>query len=137
MLIDQMLVFTDNKAIRATGNSETVDVMPFIGKGADVTVSVAVTEAYPAEAAVTISVQDSGDGAAFTGRGEVSAPAGILQKGGVFSFSLPRSVAGPKVRLAYAVTGAPATGKLWAGVTRDALEAMEAGQYQNAGKTAL
>ena len=134
MLIDQLLVFSDNAAVRASADSKTVDLMPFIGKGTDVTVSACVTEAYPAAATLKITVQDSTDGAAFTERGVVSAPADILKKGGVFSFSLPRSVRGPKVRLAYAVTGSPSTGKLWAGVTRDTLEIMETGQYANAGK---
>lgn len=134
MIIDQTLVFSDNAAVKANGNSATVDVMPFIGKGNEVLVSVAVTEAYPAAATLKITVQNSEDGTTFTDHGVVAAPADVLKKGGVFSFSLPKSVTKPKVRLAYAVTGTPATGKLFAGVTRDSIEVMEAGQYANAGK---
>ena len=137
MLIDQLLVFTDNKEVRAAGNSEVVDVMPFLGKGNEVIVSACVTEAYPAAATLKITVQDSTDGSTFTDRGVVTAPADVLKKGGVFSFSLPKDVRGTKVRLAYAVTGSPSKGKLWAGVTRDTLEAMEPGQYVNAGKVVL
>ena len=137
MLIDQTLVFSDNVPVRANGNSETVDVMPFIGKGNEVLVSACVTEPYPAAATLKITIQNSMDGNTFTDCSVVSAPADVLKKGGVFSFSLPKNVRGPKVRLAYAVTGTPATGKLFAGVSRDATEAMEAGQSANAGATVL
>lgn len=137
MLTDSLNIFTDNKAVRAAGNSEVVSVMPFLGKGNPVTVSVCVTETYPAAATLKITVQDSTDGTTFTDCGVVNAPSEVMKKGGVFSFSLPQTVRGSNVRLAYAVTGTPATGKLWAGVTRDTLEPMEKGQYIDAGKVVL
>ena len=137
MITDQLNVFTDNVAVRATAVSETVDCMPLLGKGAPIAVSVCVTEPYPAAATLVITVQESRDGTNFTSCGTIAAPAQTLHKGGVFSFALPQTLRGTTMRLSYALTGSPATGKLWAGVTRDTLEAMEPGQYANGGRAIL
>ncbi len=134
MITDQLCVFTDNAAVKANGNSNAIAIMPFIGKGEPVLVSVAVTEAYPAAATLNIAVQESNDNATFASVGAIDVPKAKLTRIGAFSFALPATLRGKYVRLAYTVGGTPATGKLWTGITRDALEPYESGQYIRAGK---
>ena len=133
MIFDQLNVFTDNAAVKTTGNSTSVAMMPFIGKGEPVFVAVAVTELYPSTATLGIAVQESADNVTFATVGTFDVPKETLSKGGVYHFRLPMSLKKGYVRLAYTVGGAPATGKLFAGVTRDLLQGYEAGQYINKG----
>lgn len=134
MITDQLGVFTDNLAVKTSGNSSSVPLMPFAGKGEPVTVSVAVTEAYPATATLTIAVQESDNNSAFTVVSSLTVPSAKLTKIGAFSLPLPSALRGKYARLAYTVGGSPATGKLWAGITMDEYSGMETGQYVKAGK---
>ena len=132
MILDHLNVFTDNVAVKASGNSTSVSLMPFTGKGEPVYVAVVVTEPYPTAATLTVAVQESADNSAFTSIGSFDVPKETL-KGGVYHFALPMSLKKRYVRLAYTVGGSPATGKLFAGVTRDMQQSYEAGQYINKG----
>ena len=136
MLIDQLHTFTDNLPVKVTGNSSSVAIMPFIGKGEHLNVAVCITEAYPTTATLDIAVQESSDNSTFTALQTVTVPKAKLNKPGVFNFVLPPALRGKFVRLAYTVGGAPATGKLWVGITGDTLEPMEAGLYINGLKKA-
>lgn len=134
MLIDQFNVFTDNIAVRTTATSSTIPVMPFLGKGEPVNVTIVVTEAYAATATLTVGVQEGdSDLGPFTVLGTHAFP-GITKAGATLSFSLPKHLKKKFVNLAYTVTGATATGKLFAAVTRDGLQPYEAGQYIKDGK---
>ncbi len=134
MIIDQLCVFSDNVAVKASGNSASFPVASFLGKASPVIVSVAVTEVYPATATLKIEVQESNDNSTFTAVGGIDAPKAKLTRVGAFSFILPATLRGKFIRLAYTVGGTPATGKLWAGITRDEFSGYEPGQYIKAGK---
>ncbi len=135
MITDQLCIFSDNVSIRATAVSNAVTVMPYMGKGDGGRVSVAVTEAYPATAAVSIAVQESKDGNTFTTLESHSVPqAKLTRTGSYYSFLLPSTLRAEKLRLSYTVTGSPATGRLWAGIAQDELSPYETGQYARAGK---
>lgn len=132
MIADHLNVFTDNLAVKTSGTSASVSLMPFMGKGEPVYVAVAVTEPYPATATISVAVQESADNSAFTALGSFDVPKETL-KGGVYHFALPKALKKGYVRLAYTVGGSPATGRLFAGVTRDVPQAYEAGQYMSHG----
>ena len=96
--------------------------------------TVVVTEPYAAAATLTVGVQDSdAEAGTYTTLATYTFPA-VDKPGAVLAFALPQGAKKKFVRLAYTVTGATATGKLFAAVTRDTLQPYEAGQYVNAGK---
>ena len=85
---------------------------------------------------MSIAVQESLDnGATFATLANHTVPAATLTRtGAYFSFLLPATLRGDQLRLAYTVTGSPAKGRIWAGITEDELSPYETGQYARAGK---
>lgn len=134
MIIDQLNVFTDNIAIKTTAASPALTVMPFLGKGEPVNVSVIVTEPYAAAATLTVSVQEADNELGpYTVLATYAFP-GINKAGATLTFPLPKNLKKKLVALAYTVTGTTTTGKLFAAVTRDTLQPYEPGQYIKNGK---
>lgn len=133
MITDKFNLFTDNVPVRANANSTTVSLMPFAGNNEPVNVTVIATEAYPAGAGLSVTVQESADNTTFSDVATYKF-ADLLKPEEVLSFSLPQELKKKYVRLAYVVTGSPATGKLWAGITRDHIAPYESGLYINKGK---
>ena len=134
MIIDQLNVFTDNIDVKSSANSPVVPVMPFLGKGEPVNVTVVVTEPYSAAATLTVGVTEADTTMGpFTTLATYAFP-GINKAGATLTFPLPKNLKKKYVSLTYTITGTTSTGKLFAAVTRDALQPYEAGQYIKNGK---
>ena len=134
MIIDQLNVFTDNIAVKNSATSPALPVMPFLGKGEPVNVTVVVTEPYAAAATLTVGVQEADtELGPYTVLATYTFP-GINKAGATLTFPLPKSLKKKLVALVYTVTGTTTTGKLFAAVTRDTLQPYEAGQYIKNGK---
>lgn len=126
MIIDQLCVFSDSVA-PTVSPSGAVDLMPFAGKGEPVLVTVAVTAPFAATGTLSIAVQESVDGSAYTAVQTITAPTDVVRKGGAFHFALPATLRGRSVRLAYTATNA-GSGTIFAAVSRDVADMTELGQ---------
>ena len=134
MIIDQLNVFTDNLEVKTSANSPVIPVMPFLGKGEPVNVTVVVTEPYSAAATLTVGVNEADNAMGpFTVLATYAFP-GPNKAGATLTFPLPKTLKKKYVSLAYTVTGTTSTGKLFAAVTRDTLQPYEPGQYIKNGK---
>lgn len=134
MIIDQLNVFTDNVQVIATANSSVVELMPYMGRGEQLYITVLVNTAYSA-GTVTIAVQEC-DTATGTFANVVS---GIVlptptKAGSLIVFSLPANTAKQFLRLAYTITGSPTTGKLTAFLGPEQFAPYSPGQFIDAGK---
>lgn len=136
MITDNLCIFTDGETLTANGTSNVINVMPFTGKGEPVPFTITVS-GYPATATIKATVQESADGTTFADVGVVAVPPETVKHGGVATFLLPTTLRKEYVRLSYTIGGAPASGKLWAGITRDAPGPYEKGQYIDSGKVVL
>lgn len=133
MIIDNLNVFTDNFTVRSNNSSVVLDLSPSIGTGDPLNVTVIVTEAYAAAVTLTVNVQDSNDGLAFSTVGSF-----VLDKpsraGSMLQFPMPYNVTRPYVRLSYTVSGTTSTGKLFAALTREHFAPYGDGLYIEKGK---
>ena len=121
MIIDNLNVFSDNVAV-AAGNSNVVNVMPFLGRGEPVNVAVCVTSNINNLTSLTVKLQQA-DSAAGTfadvGAG-LTLTLAELKAGNTFRFELPDNAVKPALRLNYTIAGtAPTAGRLFAAITRD------------------
>ncbi len=136
MIIDNFNVFSDNVAV-AAGNSNVVSVMPFLGRGEPVNVTLCVTKDVNNLTSLTVKLQqsDTPTGAfADVGSG-ITLTLAELKAGNTFRFELPDNAVKPSLRLNYTIAGtAPSTGKLFAAITRDSLLGFAVGQKINKGK---
>jgi len=135
MITDAFGIFTDNKTVTVTGNSEVVTLMPFSGTGDPVNVTVVVTCPYNTGATMTVNVQESNDGTTFSTTGSFVFKE-LTKMDPRLSFSLPQETQSRFVRLNYVVAGA-STGRLWAGVTREQLGWYRRGLYISKGRVVL
>ncbi len=136
MIIDNLSIFSDNVAV-AAGNSAVVQVMPFLGKGEPVYVSLTVSDEINNLTSLTVKLQqaDTPTGAfADTGAG-LTLSLAELQESKSFRFEIPDNAKKPCLRLNYTLAGtAPTAGTLFAAMARDGQNGYEAGQYLDKGK---
>ena len=136
MIIDNFNVFSDNVAV-AAGNSNVVNVMPFIGRGEPVHVAVCVTGNVNNLTSLTVKLQQADSAAGtFTDVGAgLTLTLAELKAGNGFRFELPDNVIKPALRLNYTIAGTvPTTGKLFAAITRDTRLGWAAGQRIDKGR---
>ena len=121
MIIDNFNVFSDNVAV-AAGNSSVVNVMPFLGRGEPVNVTVSTSKNVNNLTSLTVKLQQADSaGGTFTDVGSgITLTLAELQSGNTFRFELPDNAIKPALRLNYTIAGtAPTAGKLFAAITRD------------------
>lgn len=134
MIIDQLNVFTDTKQVLATATSDTVELMPYMGRSGPLYITVLVREAYSAGATVKVDLEESADNSTFTTvAASFNLPSPTV-KGSILTFSLPANVQKPYLRLKYTITGTPTTGKLFAVIGPEQFAPYEKGLYIDAGK---
>ena len=135
MIIDQFNVFTDNLAVTATGNSNTVQLMPYMGRAEQLYITVLVKTAYSAGAGVSVGLQecDTATGTFVDVVSGLTLPT-PTKAGALLVFSLPANTAKSFLRLKYTITGTPTTGKLFAAIGPEQFAPYSAGQYVKAGK---
>ena len=135
MIIDQFNVFSDNVAVTATGNSNAVQLMPYMGRGEQQYITVLVKTAYSAGATVSVGLQecDTATGT-FTDVASGFTLPSPTKAGSLLIFSLPANTAKPFLRLKYTVTGTPAAGNLFAFIGPEQFAPYSAGQFVDAGK---
>ena len=135
MIIDNYNVFSDSVPVVA-GDSEPVCLMPFVGRGEPVYVTIAVSGDIDNLTALTVNLQqcDTRDGVyADVGAG-VSLGLAEL-KAGCFRFELPDNAVQSYLRLNYVLTGAePSQGKIFAALTRDVQLPYVKGQFIDGGR---
>ena len=119
--------------MRANGHSTAVKLMPFTGHDDPIHVTVVATEAYPQSSGLTVTVQVSEDGESYASVA-VHPFSGLGGADARLCFTLPGLGKASWVRLAYTVTGNPASGKLWAGITREHIAPYEPGLYIDKGR---
>ncbi len=136
MIIDNFNVFSDNVAV-AAGNSNVVNVMPFLGRGEPVHVTICVTKNVNNLTSLTVKLQQCdtpGGTFADVGAG-LTLTLAELQAGNCFRFELPDNVLKPSLRLNYTIAGtAPTAGKIFAAITRDSRLGWAAGQRIDKGR---
>lgn len=135
MIIDNFNVFSDSVAL-AAGNSNVVNVMPFLGRGEPVYVTIAVSGDIDNLTALTVNLQqcDTRDGVYVDVGAGVSLGLAEL-KAGCFRFELPDNAVQSYLRLNYTITGtAPTAGKIFAAITRDVRLGWAAGQRIDKGR---
>ena len=121
MIIDNFNVFSDNVAV-AAGNSSVVNVMPCLGRGEPVNVTVSTSKNVNNLTSLTVKLQQADSaGGTFTDVGSgITLTLAELQSGNTFRFELPDNAIKPALRLNYTIAGtAPTMGKLFAAITRD------------------
>ena len=136
MIIDNFNVFSDSVTV-AAGNSNVVNVMPFLGRGEAVNVTICVTSNINNLTSLTVKLQqaDTPTGTFTDVGGGITLTLAELQAGNTFRFELPDNVVKPSLRLNYTVAGtAPTTGKLFAAITRDVQLNYAAGQKIDKGR---
>ena len=135
MIIDNYNVFSDSVVV-AAGNSNPVCLMPFIGRGEPVNVTVCVTSDINNLTSLTVKLQQcdtSGGTYADVGAGLTLTLAEL--KAGCFRFELPGNVVKSYLRLNYTVAGAaPTQGKIFAAITRDVQLPYAKGQFIDKGR---
>ena len=136
MIIDDFNVFSDNVAV-AAGNSNVINVMPFLGRGEPVNVTLCVTSDVNNLTSLTVKLQQADTPAgtfADVGAG-VTLTLAELKAGKAFRFELPDNAIKPSLRLNYTITGtAPTKGKLFAAITSDAYLGWAPGQMIDKGR---
>ena len=136
MIIDNFNVFSDNVAV-AAGNSSVVNVMPFLGRGEPVDVTVSTSKNVNNLTSLTVKLQQADSaGGTFTDVGSgITLTLAELQSGNTFRFELPDNAIKPALRLNYTIAGtAPTMGKLFAAITRDVQLSYAAGQKIDKGR---
>lgn len=135
MIIDNYNVFSDSVAV-AAGNSNPVCLMPFIGRGEPVNVTIAVSSGINNLTSLTVKLQQCDTQAgtyADVGAGITLTLAEL--KAGCFRFELPDNAVKCWFRLNYTVTGtAPTDGKIFAAITRDVQLPYAKGQFIDKGR---
>ena len=135
MIIDNFNVFSDSVPVVA-GDSEPVCLMPFVGRGEPVYVTIAVSGDIDNLTALTVNLQqcDTRDGVYVDVGAGVSLGLAEL-KAGCFRFELPDNAIKPSLRLNYTITGtAPTAGKIFAAITRDVRLGWATGQRIDKGR---
>ena len=133
MITDALGTFTDSQPITSAGNSDSIAVMPYIGRTGTAYISLLATEPYTDGATMTVDVQESDDDSTFETVASFVFPLHTPHGQGMMSIGFPGNITKKHVRLAYKPSGASA-GKLWAGVTRDDIKGMVPGLYIHKGK---
>ena len=136
MIIDNLNVFFDNVAV-AAGNSAVVRVMPFLGRGEPVNVTVCVTSDVNNLTSLTMKLQQADTAiGTFTDCGTgLTLTLAELKAGNAFRFDLPDNAVKPCLRLNCTVTGtAPSAGKMFAAITRDMRLGWAPGQMIDKGR---
>ena len=136
MLIDNFNVFSDNVAV-AAGNSSVVNVMPFLGRGEPVNVTVCVTGTVNNLTSLTVKLQQAdAPGGTFSDVGPgLTLTLAELKAGNCFRFELPDNAIKPSLRLNYTITGtAPTQGKMFTAITRDSRLGWATGQRIDKGR---
>lgn len=135
MIIDNFNVFSDSVAL-AAGNSNVVNVMPFLGRGEPVNVTICVTSNVNNLTSLTVKLQQADTPVgAFTDVGAGITLTLAELKAGCFRFELPDNAIKPSLRLNYTITGtAPTAGKIFAAITRDVRLGWATGQRIDKGR---
>lgn len=135
MIIDNFNVFSDSVTV-AAGNSNVVNVMPFLGRGEAVNVTICVTSNINNLTSLTVKLQQADTpGGTFTDVGAGITLTLAELKAGCFRFELPDNAVKPSLRLNYTIAGtAPTAGKIFAAITRDAQLNHAAGQKIDKGR---
>ena len=133
MIIDNLNVFSDNVAV-ASGDSSPVNVMPFLGRGEPVSVTVCLAGDISGLTKLTVKLQQADSAAeafADTGAG-LTLTTEDLKTCRAFRFELPDNVTKPALRLSYTATGSGGT--IFAAMTRDVRLPWAKGQMIDSGR---
>ena len=136
MIIDNFNVFSNSVTV-AAGNSNVVNVMPFLGRGEPVNVTVCVTSDVNNLTSLTIKLQqaDTPTGTFSDVGPGLTLTLAELKAGCGYRFELPDNAIKPSLRLNYTIAGtAPTTGKLFAAITRDVCLGWATGQRIDKGR---
>lgn len=131
MIIDQFGLFFDSTALKASAQGKTISVMPYLGRGNPVNVTVLLQGAETGT--MNLVLEESSDGATFTEAAQFTMTKDTAASA-AFGFALPQSLRGGHVRLSYTFAGTTSGMKIFAGVTRDHFAPYDKGLYIDGGK---